>query len=186
MMLTRAVLPDMLRRRGGHIVNMSSLAGKFGPGYQEAYAATKAALTAFSFSLRGTYRGTGVSASVVCPGFVEAGIYARMKQRIGRPAPGILGLGVCQPERVAQAVLRAIQRDWPEVFVSRVPVRPVLALYPLSPSLGAWITDKVLKAHDFFRAAAAAQRNTPSGSDLQSSSSPSALESGRKPAVKVG
>lgn len=161
MMLTRAVLPEMLRQGRGHIVNMSSLAGKFGPGYQEAYAATKAALTAFTFSLRGTYRRTGVSASVVCPGFVEAGIYQRMKQQIGRSAPGLLGAAACSPERVAQAVVRAIERDLPEIIVSRLPVRPLLALYPLSPSLGGWITDKVLGANDFFQSVAEAQRKDP-------------------------
>ena len=161
MMLTRSVLPTMLRQGHGHIGNMSSLAGKFGPGFQEAYSATKAALTAFTFSLRGTYRGTGVSASVVCPGFVQAGIYERMKKQIGRPAPGLLGAGVCSPERVAQAVVRAIERDLPEIIVSRLPVRPLLALYPLSPSLGAWITDKILGAHDFFRTVAEAQRKNP-------------------------
>jgi short-subunit dehydrogenase len=161
MMLTRAVIPEMLRQGHGHIVNMSSLAGKFGPGYQEAYTATKAALTAFTFSLRGTYRRTGVSASVVCPGFVEAGIYERMKKQIGRPAPGLLGAGVCSPGRVARAVIRAIERDLPEIIVSRLPVRPLLALYPLSPSLGAWITDKILGAHDFFRTVAEAQKERP-------------------------
>jgi short-subunit dehydrogenase len=158
MMLTRAVLPEMLRQGRGHIVNMSSLAGKFGPGYQEAYATTKAAITTFTYSLRGTYRGTGVSASVVCPSFVEAGIYLRIKEIIGRPAPGLLGASVCSPERVGQAVVRAIQHDWPEIFVSRFPVRPMLALYALSPSLGTWITDKILGAHDFFRAVAEAQK----------------------------
>jgi len=158
MMLTRAVLPEMLRRGRGHIVNMSSLAGKFRPGFQEAYVATKAALTAFTYSLRGTYRGTGVSASVVCPGFVEAGIYARIKEEIGRPAPGLLGAAVCSPECVARAVLRVIQHDVPEMFVSKVPVRPMLTLCALSPSLGAWITDKILGADDFFRAVAEARK----------------------------
>jgi short-subunit dehydrogenase len=158
LMLTRAVLPEMLRQGRGHIVNMSSLASKFGPGFQEVYAATKAALTAFTFSLRGTYGGTGVSASVVCPGFVEAGIYARMKKQIGRSAPGLLGAAACSPERVAQAVMRAIERDLPEIIVSRLPVRPLLAFYPWSPSLGAWITDKVLGANDFFRSVTEAHK----------------------------
>jgi NAD(P)-dependent dehydrogenase (short-subunit alcohol dehydrogenase family) len=154
MMLTRAVLPEMLRQRRGHIVNMSSLAGKFGPGFQEVYSASKAALTAFTYSLRGTYRGTGVSASVVSPSFAEAGIYSRIKASIGRPAPGLLGASVCSPERVARAVVRVIRHDWPEVFVSGIPVRPFLALFPLSPFLAAWVTDKVFGAHDFFRSVA--------------------------------
>jgi short-subunit dehydrogenase len=161
MMLTRAVLPGMVRQGRGHIVNMSSLAGDFGAGYQEAYSVSKAGVRAFTYSLRGTYRGTGVSASVVCPGFVEAGIYARIKARIGRPAPGLLGAGVCSPEQVARAVVRAIRRDWPEVFVSRIPVRPFLALFPISPALGAWFTDKILGVHDFFKAVANAHPPRP-------------------------
>jgi short-subunit dehydrogenase len=44
MQLTRLVIPDMLKRKSGHIVNMSSLAGKSGPAYQEPYAATKSGL----------------------------------------------------------------------------------------------------------------------------------------------
>jgi short-subunit dehydrogenase len=161
MMLTRLVLPEMVRQGRGHIVNMSSLAGKFGAGFQEAYSVSKAGVTAFTYSLRGTYRGTGVSASVVCPGFVEAGMYARIKARIGRPAPGLLGTGVCSPERVARAVARVIRRDWPEVFVSAVPVRPFLALFLLSPWLGAWFTDRILGVHDFFRGVAEAHPPRP-------------------------
>lgn len=158
MMLTKAVLPEMLRRGRGHIVNISSFAGRLGPGFQEPYAATKAALTAFTYSLRGTYRRTGVSASAVCPGFVEAGIYSRLKAQLGRPAPGLFGASVCPPQRVARAVLRVIEHDLPEVFVNRYPVRPALALYVLSPSLGAWITDKILGTHDFFQSVAEAQK----------------------------
>lgn len=155
MLLTHAVLPAMQRQGCGHIVNISSLAGKSGPGFQESYAATKAGLTAFTYSLRGTYHGTGVSASVVCPGFVEAGIYSRIKAQLGHPAPALLS--ACSPERVANAVLRAIRRDLPEVFVSKYPIRPLLVLCALSPSLGAWITAK-LGVHDFFREVAQAQK----------------------------
>jgi short-subunit dehydrogenase len=48
MHLTRLVLPGMLERRAGHIVNMSSLAGKAGPAHAEAYAATKAGMIGFT------------------------------------------------------------------------------------------------------------------------------------------
>ncbi len=161
MMLTRAVVPEMLRRGRGHIVNMASLAGKFGAGFQEAYSVSKAGVTAFTYSLRGTYRGTGVSASVVCPGFVEAGIYARIKAAVGRPAPGLLGAAVSSPERVARAVVRVIRRDRPEVFVSTVPVRPFLALFPISPALACWVTDNILGIHDFFKSVAAANPPRP-------------------------
>jgi short-subunit dehydrogenase len=148
MILSRLVLPEMLNRKRGHIVNMSSLAGKSGPAYQEPYAATKAALVGFTTSLRATYRGTGVSASVIVPSFVEAGIYARLKARSGCTAPGLLT--GCSAEQVAKGVLRAIQQDVPELIINRYPIRPVLALSALSPRLGDWIATR-LGVHDFFR-----------------------------------
>ena len=148
LLLSRLVLPEMLERGSGHIVNMSSLAGKSGPAYQEPYAATKAGLIAFTTSLRATYHGTGVSASVICPGFVEAGIYARLKERTGVAAPAILGTS--PPEAVARAVIRAIENDLPEVIINAYPVRPLFALTALFPRFGAWLIRQI-GAHDFFR-----------------------------------
>ena len=155
MMLTRMVLPDMLKRGSGHIVNMSSIAGKAGPACQEPYAASKAGLINFTTSLRATYRGTGVSASVICPGFVEAGIYARLKTNSGYSAP--LLLGTSPPEPVAEAVIQSIRRDLPEVIINKWPVRPLFATTALSPSLGAWLVEKI-GAHAFFKRVYRAQR----------------------------
>jgi short-subunit dehydrogenase len=150
MLLTRLFLPEMLRRKQGHIVNMSSLAGKSGPAFQEPYAASKAGLIAFTASLRATYRGTGVSASAIVPGFVEAGIYAALKKRTGCAAP--LLLGASPPEAVVRAFLRAIEKDLPEIIVNPLPVRPLLALTALCPRLGEWLAGKT-GANDFFRRA---------------------------------
>src|SRR5437867_261783 len=155
MLLTRLVLPDMLDRGCGHIVNMASLAGKAGPAFQEPYAATKAALIAFTASLRASYRRAGVSASVVIPGFVEVGIYARLKARSGCSAPALLGTSA--PETVARAVVRALQRDIPEIIVNPLPVRPLLALTALLPSTGQWVIDKI-GTNDFFRRVVKAEK----------------------------
>jgi short-subunit dehydrogenase len=155
MLLARLVLADMLERRCGHIVNMSSLAGKIGPAFQEPYAATKAALIAFTASLRATYRGTGVSASVICPGFVEAGIYAKLKKETGFPAPALLGTS--PPEPVAQAVVKAIRRDLPEVIINPYPVKPLIATAILFPRLGEFLVRRT-GAHEFFGRAAEALR----------------------------
>ena len=95
MMLTRLTLPHMLLQRRGHIVNISSLAGKSGPGHHEPYVAMKAGLSASTLSLRGT----GASASVITPGFVEAGIHPRLKVQTGRSAP--MFLGPARPRRCA-------------------------------------------------------------------------------------
>lgn len=157
MMLAHAVLPGMLASKRGHIVNIASLAGKSGPAFQEPYAATKAALIAFTTSLRSTYRPKGVSASVIVPGFVEAGIYSRLKARTGLSAPALLG--VSQPESVVQAVLKAIERDSPETIINPTPIRPLLAFTTLFPRAGEWLTNKI-GANNFFRKAVDADSTT--------------------------
>lgn len=158
MLLSHDLLPGMLKRGRGHIVNISSLAGKSGPACQESYAATKAALVGFTFSLRATYRHKGVSASVICPGFVETGIYSRIKAAAGRPAPAILA--ACAPDKVSAAVLRAIRRDKPEIIVSRYPMRPILALNVLFPSFAEWFSE-LIGVNTFFRQACNNSRTEP-------------------------
>jgi short-subunit dehydrogenase len=148
MILSRLVLPAMLQQKRGHIVNISSLAGRSGPAYQEPYAATKAGLIAFTFSFRATYRGTGVSASVVTPGFVEAGIYANLKERTHCAAPALLGTS--PPQEVARAVVRCIERDVPEIIINRWPIKPLLALCIICPRTAAWLIEKT-GANKFFK-----------------------------------
>jgi short-subunit dehydrogenase len=158
MILCRSILPEMLKRKRGHIVNISSLAGTHGPAYQEPYAATKAGLINFTTSLRASYRGSGVSASVIVPGFVEAGIYAKLKAKSGCSAPTLLGTS--PPEAIPRAVIRAIQNDLPEIIVNPVPVRPLLALIALFPRGGGWIAGK-LGTNQFFREVAEAHKRNP-------------------------
>jgi len=157
LILSRLVLPGMLQRKRGHIVNISSLAGKSGPAFQEPYAATKAGLVAFTSSLRATYRGTGVSASVVTPGFVEAGIYANLKEKTHCSAPALLGTS--SPQKVARAVVRCLEEDVFEIIINRYPVRPLFALTMLFPRLGEWITNNI-GTNDFFRRAVEAQKSS--------------------------
>jgi short-subunit dehydrogenase len=157
MMLTRLLLPTMLAQKRGHIINISSLAGKSGPGFQEPYAATKAGLIAFTQSLRSTYRNLGVSASVIVPGFVEAGIYSRLKALTGMSAP--VWLGTSQPESVVRAVMRAIESDRPDIIVNPIPIRPLLAFTALFPRGGEWLTGKI-GTDNFFRRAAEIGKKT--------------------------
>jgi len=157
MLLTRMVLPGMLKQRRGHIVNISSLAGKAGPPCFEPYAATKAGLIAFTESLRAEYRGTGISASVICPGFVRAGIYPQLKEEAATDGPRILGPS--SPEEVASAVLRAIYRDTPEIIVNPGPTRLSTALAELSPSLAEWVMRRSGVVEWFRKCAVARERN---------------------------
>lgn len=129
--LARLLLPGMLARRRGHLVHLASLAGKKGAPYDAVYSGTKAALIEWSSGLRSELRGTGVGSSAICPGYVTGeGMFARFRMR---PPPM---LGSCTPEQVARAVVRAIRKDEPEIIVNSLPVRPLLGLYQLFPSLG--------------------------------------------------
>jgi len=158
LILTRLVLPEMLRRKNGHIVHISSLAGRAGPGYQEVYSATKAGLIAFNASFRATYRGTGVSSSVITPGFVEAGIYSKLKATGGHAAPA--SFGVSPPQKVSRAVIRAIENNIPEIIINPVPIRPMLVLSLYCPSVAEWVIEK-LGATAFFAHVAEAQKAKP-------------------------
>ena len=100
------------------------------------YGTTKAGLIAFTQALRAEYRGRGISASVICPGFTEEGaIYDRMKTSWGRWSPALVGSTTA--DRVARAVLRAIEKDVPETLVNWPPQRPVMVFTEVFPSLGA-------------------------------------------------
>lgn len=70
--LTRLALP-YLRRRGGAIVNVASIAGRIPLAHEAVYSATKFGLRAFTFALREELDGSGVTASVVSPGPVATG-----------------------------------------------------------------------------------------------------------------
>lgn len=133
MLLSRSILPGMLRRKRGHIVNMSSLAGKTGFPTQTPYAATKAGLIMFTNSLRLELVDTAVGASVICPGFVaEDGMYARMEDRAG-PAPKFLK--PTTTKKVANSVIRCIKKNIPEVIVNSLPMKPLFMLQQAVPGI---------------------------------------------------
>lgn len=68
--LIHAVLPGMVRRGSGHVINIASVAATMGPWGHGVYAASKAAIRALTQSLAGEYRGQGVDFSCVLPGLV--------------------------------------------------------------------------------------------------------------------
>ena len=72
--LTKALLPNMIKRRNGAIVVVSSIVGKFGTPYRSAYAASKHALHGFFDSLRAEVEDRGVKVHLVCPGFVNTNL----------------------------------------------------------------------------------------------------------------
>ena len=157
MLLTQHVLPAMLQRGRGHVVFVSSGAGRYGPAYQGPYAATKAGLIALTQSLRAEYRGGPVGFSVVCPGFVEGdGMYQRMVDK-GFRANRLMGSTTTR--RVAKRVVQAIRTDSPEVNDTGRPMRPGIALSVMAPRLTECITARLGMTEMFHRLAAAHGRS---------------------------
>jgi NAD(P)-dependent dehydrogenase (short-subunit alcohol dehydrogenase family) len=73
-LLTRAVLPAMLERRWGRVINIASLAGLRGAPYVTAYTASKHALVGFTRALATEVSGRGVTVNALCPGFTATDI----------------------------------------------------------------------------------------------------------------
>jgi 3-oxoacyl-[acyl-carrier protein] reductase len=91
LLLSRAVLPSMLRRRHGAIVNVASLLGKFGMSGYVVYCATKFGVVGLTEALADEVSGTGVAVWAVCPGQVDTpmarkvGASPRDRARLIRP-----------------------------------------------------------------------------------------------------
>jgi short-subunit dehydrogenase len=130
--LAHALTPAMAERRRGHLVFISSLAGKAATAGAPLYNATKHGLRGFASSLRIDLRASGVGVSTVFPGFIrEAGMYADANVTLPR------GVGTRSPQDVARAVVRAIVENRGEIDVAPPALRLGTALAGLAPELAA-------------------------------------------------
>lgn len=137
LLLTRVLLPGMLRLGRGHVVSISSIAGKAGASFHVAYSASKFGLVGMTHALHSEYVHTPIGFSVVCPGPVrDAGMFARHPRVPGRAHWTI---GTTTPDRVARAVVRAVRRRRLDTIVSPGPIRLVIAAGELMPPLRGWV-----------------------------------------------
>ena len=91
-----AVLPQMVERRGGRIVNIASDAARAGSSGEAVYAACKGGLVAFSKTLAREHARHGITVNVVCPGPTDTALFADYKEGAGNP------------EKLVEAFTRAI------------------------------------------------------------------------------
>lgn len=135
-LLTRYVLPQMVERRKGHIVNMASAAGVTAFPYNTVYSSSKHALVGFSRSLREEMVPYNIGVSVICPGYVrDAGMFQVSKG--GATPPGITK--TVRPERVVSQTIKAIERNKPEVIVASGLVKIVDVLQAIAPRFTAMV-----------------------------------------------
>jgi len=113
-LMCRAVAPEMIRRRTGHIINISSLAGKNTFANGAIYCASKWGLMGLTGCMAEDLRGYGIRVSAICPGSVATEF----------PGPGGKSSSKkLQPDDVAHAVA-ALVTQAAGSFISEVHIRP--------------------------------------------------------------
>jgi NAD(P)-dependent dehydrogenase (short-subunit alcohol dehydrogenase family) len=139
-------VPPMVRRgRGGHVANVASAAGYVATPELGAYATTKFAVVGLSEALRGELSPHGIGVTAICPGLINTPI-TRSARMLGAAATPELRQRMIDiyerrnytPERVAEAILRAVQRNR-----AVAPVSPeawvMYYLKRLAPGVLTWI-----------------------------------------------
>ena len=136
--LARALAPAMISRGRGQMVFISSLSGKVAAPSSSIYSATKFGLRGFALGVREDLRPHGVGVSVVLPGFIrDAGMFADANVEL---PPGV---GTRTPGQVADAVIRAVERDRAEVEVAPAGLRLGARFASLAPELAANLQRKI-------------------------------------------
>ncbi|HYN51595.1 MAG TPA: SDR family NAD(P)-dependent oxidoreductase [Thermoleophilaceae bacterium] len=126
--LTRLLLPGMLERGRGHLLYVSSLAGKVASPRGALYSATKFGLRGYAAGLRQDVEPRGVGVTVVYPGFIsDAGMFADSGAKL---PPWV---GTRTPQQLAEAVVQAIEQDRAEVDVAPLSLRAGSLLASLAP-----------------------------------------------------
>src|SRR5438045_8355296 len=135
--LTRQLLPQMIQRRRGAILNVSSSAGFLPIPGMGVYAATKTYVNSFSEALRAELRGSSVTVTALCPGPVHTEFGDVAKRPGGEPETGPEFIYV-SVEQTARDALAAVESDKPLVipglfmklgmFLVRITPMPILRL----------------------------------------------------------
>lgn len=115
--VSRAIVPLMIKTGAGHVINISSLAGKNPLPHGAAYAASKWGLNGLSYSMAEELRSHNIRVSVICPGSVNTDFGQR---RSGKDAERML-----KPEDVAHVVATLVTQA-PQSFMSEVLIRPTI------------------------------------------------------------
>ncbi len=135
--MTRAVLPSMLEKRSGHIVVISSVAGKFGVPLRSGYSATKFALHGFYEALRAEEGRNGIRVTLVCPGYIRTDIslsalngdgsrHAKMDPNLAQGMP---------VDRCAAHILRGMAQGKNEIVVAAAREKALVYLKRFFPGV---------------------------------------------------
>ena len=134
-LLSKKLLPKMLSQKSGHIVLISSYAGKIGSPYQSVYSATKAGLTKWTLGMKRELNGSGVSLSVISPSYVsKSGMYSDILNKSNDKLNTPKIAGEVTPQRVADAVIHSISKNKTDIIVGSPFLRIFAAINELMPN----------------------------------------------------
>jgi short-subunit dehydrogenase len=136
--VTRAFLPDMLRRGSGHIVNITSPASRIVWPGATAYTAARWAMRGFTEALRSDLRGSGLRVTLAVLGKVSSAYWEHnpgSEERLPKIAKLIPTL---TPEQAATAIVRGVERDAREI-VTPLMLRLICMQHSFSPRLVEWM-----------------------------------------------
>lgn len=106
MLFTHAVLPSMVERKYGKIINIASTAGKVGAGMQVAYSASKAGVSGFTKALAREVARYRINVNDICPGPVDTPMFGQMDPELQKKyVRGVAQRRMGKPEELAAAVL---------------------------------------------------------------------------------
>ena len=132
---SKEAIRRMKPRRSGHIVNVASIAGKFGAPGGATYSACKHGVVGLSESIRAELHGTGVEVHVVMPAFVNTELAAGTTE--------LKGVKRSSPEDVGEAVVEALKFGRFEVFIPKSLVALVRSSALTPRSFGEWLGRKM-------------------------------------------
>jgi uncharacterized protein len=138
---THEVLPSMITRHRGHIVNISSVAGKIGTLNIAGYCASKFAMNGLSESLYHELAPLGINVSLICPGAVRTD-FDKAFSDMPPKSPASLVVG---PQFVSAAVIQAIERKRFEVVLPRS-LALICWLKRMTPNLFRAVLDRTFRA----------------------------------------
>lgn len=133
--LTKALLPDMIKKGGGKIACISSVMGKFGAPNRATYAASKHALHGYFDSLRTEVYDQNITVTLICPGYIRTNVSVNAVTATGT-LHGIMDESQqngMSPEDCAAQIVTAIAQNKEEVYMGGKEVKGVLfkRLFPL-------------------------------------------------------
>ena len=146
-LLVHHLLPHMIERGSGHIVNVASMAGLIGIPGLGPYTVTKFGMVGFSEALRIELRPSGIGVTAVCPGLVDTPIIMNSPIKgFSEDIRQLPRLITTSPERAAKLIINGVKRNKAKVLPATAPGRLFYIIKRLAPRTAEFLISKAYSA----------------------------------------